>query len=117
MTGAGEAGGREAEERDECEMEILTMGVEEEFVLVDPVSRAPVDRAPAVIGSAAAELGGQVQSEFFNAQVEVCTRPTASCRDLRGELARLRGTVGAAAAAANCLLVASGTPVVPRRSR
>ncbi|MFF8279160.1 glutamate--cysteine ligase [Streptomyces lateritius] len=95
-------------------MEILTMGVEEEFMLVDPVSRAPVDRAPTVIGSAAAELGGQVQAEFFNAQVEVCTQPTVSCRDLRGELARLRGTVGAAAAAADCLLVASGTPVVPR---
>ncbi|MBB4986827.1 gamma-glutamyl:cysteine ligase YbdK (ATP-grasp superfamily), partial [Streptomyces sp. SFB5A] len=30
-------------------MEILTMGVEEEFILVDQATRAPVNRAPAVI--------------------------------------------------------------------
>ncbi|MFD0366471.1 glutamate--cysteine ligase [Streptomyces sp. NPDC059071] len=94
-------------------MNDLTMGVEEEFVLVDRASRAPVDRAPDVIASAARILGEQVQNEFFNAQVETITQPTGSCRDLRDELVRLRSVVGTAARAERCLPIATGTPVVP----
>ncbi|MFF6772387.1 glutamate--cysteine ligase [Streptomyces sp. NPDC012637] len=94
-------------------MKHLTMGVEEEFVLVDLASRAPVDRAPDVITSAARVLGDQVQNEFFNAQIETMTQPTASCRDLRDELVGLRSVVGTAARAEHCLPIATGTPVVP----
>ncbi|MFF1512212.1 glutamate--cysteine ligase [Streptomyces sp. NPDC058326] len=94
-------------------MSLLTMGVEEEFVLVDRGSRAPVDRAPEVIASAAECLGDQVQHEFFNAQIETISRPTASSSDLRDELVRLRATIGAAADAEGCRPVATGTPVVP----
>ncbi|MFF0476403.1 glutamate--cysteine ligase [Streptomyces sp. NPDC004284] len=94
-------------------MKILTMGVEEEFVLVDRVTRAPVNRAPEVIRRAGRELGEQIQTEFFNAQVEICTVPTASRRDLRDELSWLRATVGAAARDVRCVPVACGTPVLP----
>ncbi|AJF68393.1 carboxylate-amine ligase [Streptomyces vietnamensis] len=94
-------------------MKILTMGVEEEFVLVDRATRAPVNRAPEVIRRAGRELGPQLQTEFFNAQVEICTRATASRRDLRDELSRLRATVGAAARDVHCVPIASGTPVLP----
>ncbi|MFH8839016.1 YbdK family carboxylate-amine ligase [Streptomyces sp. NPDC017868] len=94
-------------------MEILTMGVEEEFVLVDRATRAPVNRAPEVIRRAGRELGEQVQAEFFNAQVEVCTRATASRRELRDELTWLRATVGAAARDLRCRPIACGTPVLP----
>ncbi|MEU9852439.1 glutamate--cysteine ligase [Streptomyces sp. NPDC047974] len=94
-------------------MKILTIGVEEEFVLVDRVSRTPVDRAPEVLASARHVLGDQVQREFFNAQVETATRPTASCRDLRDELARMRAVLGEAGRAARCRPVATGTPVLP----
>ncbi|AWZ09594.1 MULTISPECIES: glutamate--cysteine ligase [unclassified Streptomyces] len=91
----------------------LTMGVEEEFLLVDRRSRAPVGRAPRVIEAAARTLGPLVQQEFFTAQVEVCTSPTANPAELRAELARLRAELILAAAAEDCLLLASGTPVVP----
>ncbi|MEU3316694.1 glutamate--cysteine ligase [Streptomyces sp. NPDC006662] len=94
-------------------MRALTVGVEEEFLLVDRSSRRPADRAAAVIAAAAGELGEQVQREFFAAQVEVCTRPVADLAALRAELAWLRRTAGAAAAEHGCLLVASGTPAVP----
>ncbi|MFE5792659.1 glutamate--cysteine ligase [Streptomyces sp. NPDC056503] len=93
-------------------MKILTVGVEEEFVLVDRVGRTPVDRAPDVLASATRVLGEQAQREFFNAQVETATRPTASCRDLRDELAWLRAVLGKAAGAEHCRPVATGTPVV-----
>ncbi|MFD9303999.1 glutamate--cysteine ligase [Streptomyces sp. NPDC060048] len=91
----------------------LTMGVEEEFLLVDRRSRAPVGRGPRVIEAAAPALGPLVQAEFYTAQVEVCTSPTASPADLRAQLARLRAEVIRAAAAEDCLLVAAGTPVIP----
>ncbi|MGW8764426.1 carboxylate-amine ligase [Streptomyces sp. NPDC055815] len=94
-------------------MRILTMGVEEEFVLVDRRTRAPVNRAPDVIRRAVLELGEQVQTEFFNAQVEICTRATADRQDLRAELARLRAAVGRAAREVRCMPVACGTPVLP----
>ncbi|OKK17586.1 hypothetical protein AMK16_22605 [Streptomyces sp. CB00455] len=93
-------------------MDVLTMGVEEEYLLVDRSSRAPVNRAPEVIGAVAGRLGPQVQTEFYNAQVEVCTEPSADCADLRAQLVRLRDTVARSAAAAGCLLVASGVPVI-----
>ncbi|WP_420081815.1 carboxylate-amine ligase [Streptomyces sp. JL4002] len=91
----------------------LTMGVEEEFLLVDRRTRAPVGRAPRVIEAAARALGPLVQPELFTAQVETCTSPTASTAVLRAELAWLRAGLVRAAAGEDCLLVASGTPVIP----
>ncbi|MFJ7265414.1 glutamate--cysteine ligase [Streptomyces sp. NPDC099050] len=92
---------------------ILTMGVEEEFLLVDRRSRAPVGRGPRVIEAAARTLGPLVQPEFFTAQVEVCTSPTTNPAALRSELSRIRAEVIRAAAAEECLLLAAGTSVVP----
>ncbi|MGW6568619.1 carboxylate-amine ligase [Streptomyces sp. NPDC054975] len=94
-------------------MKRLTMGVEEEFLLVDRATRKPVGRAPLVIHDAVEDLGDQVQTELFESQVEIASRPTASCRDLRHELAQLRAHVAKAAEAHGCLPVATGTPVLP----
>ncbi|MEU2660367.1 glutamate--cysteine ligase [Streptomyces sp. NPDC007325] len=94
-------------------MKILTMGVEEEFVLVDRRTRAPVNRAPEVIRRAGAGLDEQVQAEFYNAQIEICTRATASRSDLGAELSWLRARVAAAARELRCMPVACGTPVLP----
>ncbi|SDT82848.1 carboxylate-amine ligase [Streptomyces sp. TLI_053] len=91
---------------------VPTVGVEEEFLLVDRRSRLPVPRAPQVLAASAAALGGQVQPEFLQAQVETCTRPALRLKELRDDLARLRAVLVAAAADAGCLLVASGTPVL-----
>ncbi|UNM16616.1 glutamate--cysteine ligase [Streptomyces formicae] len=92
---------------------VPTMGVEEEFFLVDRRTRAPVPRGPQVIAQAAPLLGEQIQAEFYRCMVEICTQPMLSCADLRAELAGLRATVADAARDAGCLLLASGTPVVP----
>ncbi|RSS84127.1 glutamate--cysteine ligase [Streptomyces sp. WAC06614] len=97
-------------------MRLLTMGVEEEFLLVEAdgdAASAPAGRAPQVIAAAAAELGPLVQAEFFTAQVEVCTEPVADLATLRADLARLRRVTAQAAAAADCRIMATGTPVVP----
>ncbi|MET9537435.1 YbdK family carboxylate-amine ligase [Streptomyces sp. NPDC006553] len=94
-------------------MNVLSMGVEEEFMLVDRVTRAPVNRAPRVIERASGDLGEQLQSEFFNAQTEICTRATSCRTALRDELAWMRAVVAAAARSEHCVPVACGTPVLP----
>lgn len=91
----------------------MTVGVEEEFLLVDRRTGVPVARGPGVVEAAVPVLGERAQTEFFGAQVEVCTRPTASLAVLRSELALLRRVMAQAAAGAGCLLVATGTPAVP----
>ncbi|MFG2998534.1 glutamate-cysteine ligase family protein [Streptomyces sp. NPDC048340] len=88
---------------------VSTFGVEEEFQLVDRLTRAPVARAEPVIEAASPSLGEQVQREFYGCMVEVCTRPATTRTDLRAQLAAL----AEAAAESRCLLVASGTAVVP----
>ncbi|MFJ7591652.1 glutamate--cysteine ligase [Streptomyces sp. NPDC097617] len=92
---------------------VSTVGIEEEFLLVDRLTRAPVARADPVIQAASYPLGDLVQSEFYRCMVETCTRPATTAADLRAQLRFLRATVATAARASDCLLVASGTPVVP----
>ncbi|MFD9128192.1 YbdK family carboxylate-amine ligase [Kitasatospora sp. NPDC059571] len=92
--------------------EVTTVGVEEEFLLVECGSHLPARHGPAVVEAAAAVLGDQVQTEFFASQAEVCSSPTRSLDALRAELGRLRAVLREAATAAGCLLVGSGTPVV-----
>ncbi|MFJ4775986.1 glutamate--cysteine ligase [Streptomyces sp. NPDC088762] len=91
----------------------LTMGVEEEFFLVDRSTRAPVPRAAQVLDAVAELLGPQAQPEFYSCQIEFCTTPTRSGAELREQLLSLRATAARAAWDAGCLLVAVGTAVVP----
>lgn len=94
-----------------------TVGIEEEYFLVDPVTRAPTAAAEAVVTRASAEVGRAVSHEFTQFQLEQRTSPCADAEELRGELVRLRFSAAAAAAAEGVRLCASGTPVVaPRES-
>ncbi|MFD9377861.1 YbdK family carboxylate-amine ligase [Streptomyces sp. NPDC059999] len=91
----------------------LTVGVEEEFLLVDRASRTPVGRAPGVIAAVAPSVGDRVERELYSAQVEVHTDPATDVAKLRTQLEWLRREVAAAAATHDCLLLAVGTPVIP----
>ncbi|MFF3073383.1 YbdK family carboxylate-amine ligase [Kitasatospora sp. NPDC057904] len=92
--------------------EALKFGVEEEFLLVDPVTRRTVPRAHLVVPYAARALGPRAQREFLATQVEACTRPVTTAAGLRSELLGARRVMAEAAGSAGCLLVASGTAVV-----
>ncbi|MEU8431486.1 YbdK family carboxylate-amine ligase [Streptomyces sp. NPDC029216] len=91
---------------------VVTIGVEEEFFLVDPVTRLVVAAGPAVAGRAAREVGDLVTEEFALCQVEGRTPPCRSAAELRGELERVRAALVAAARAEGVALCASGTPVL-----
>jgi carboxylate-amine ligase len=90
----------------------VTIGVEEEFFLIDPDSRRPQPVADAVIACATPNLGGNVGGEFTRYQIEVKTPPCEDASRLRAELAALRTAAAAAAAAEGVRLCASGTPVL-----
>jgi carboxylate-amine ligase len=85
----------------------ITLGVEEEFVLLDPSSGAVALAAPGLLRMLGGEPG--VQQELMRFQVETAT-PVCTGLDCVGrELARLRQLVAEAAAQLGCCLVASGT--------
>ncbi|MEU8266701.1 glutamate--cysteine ligase [Sphaerisporangium sp. NPDC049002] len=88
------------------------MGVEEEYLVVDPVTREVAPRAASVVKRAGAELGDMVSAEITRFQVEAKTAPCASVSELEDQLRRMRSAVAAAARAEGLALVASGTPVL-----
>lgn len=87
----------------------FTVGVEEEFLIVDPHTRELRPRAEAVLPVARRALGDQVQPELSLSQVEVETGVCHTLANVRSELDRLRAGVLAAAEEAGSLVVASGT--------
>ena len=84
----------------------ITLGVEEEFVLLDPSTGAAVLAGPDLVRILDGEPG--VQREVMRFQVETATRVCTSLDDLGRDLVRLRRLAADAAASAGCLLVASG---------
>ena len=89
----------------------ITMGVEEEFVLLDPCTGTVALAAPDLVRMLGGEPG--VQQELMRFQVETATPVCTSLDDVGFELARLRRLVADAAARLGCRLVASGTAPSP----
>ncbi|MFC5827009.1 carboxylate-amine ligase [Nonomuraea insulae] len=88
------------------------MGVEEEYLVVDPRTREVTPRAGLVVERAAEELGERVCTEITQFQVEAKTPPCAGPAELERELRHMRAVVSAAAEAVGLAVVASGTPVL-----
>jgi glutamate---cysteine ligase / carboxylate-amine ligase len=84
----------------------ITLGVEEEFVLLDPSTGAAVLAGPDLVRMLDGEPG--VHREVMRFQLETATRVCTSLDDLGRDLVRLRRLAADAAASAGCLLVASG---------
>lgn len=87
-------------------MSVRTVGVEEEFLLVDATGGAPAALGPGLVAKAD---DADVRTEFKQEQVEITSRPCTSMEELGADLARLRSRVTELAAAAGGVVVASGT--------
>lgn len=89
---------------------MLTFGVEEEFLLLDPGGAvAPV--ADDVVRLAGPDSG--LVPEYRPYQVETNTAVCTRLDELRGELVRLRRLAASSAERAGALLAASGAPPLP----
>ncbi|OKK19828.1 hypothetical protein AMK16_15115 [Streptomyces sp. CB00455] len=89
----------------------LTIGVEEEFLLVDARTFRLVPAAPLVLATASG-LPGAIHAEGTRYQVEIATPVAHSATELREELAALRRALGGAARAHGCRLLAAPSPVL-----
>ncbi len=88
----------------------LTLGIEEEYLLVDPASGELVVEQPEGFMAACRErLGAQVTHELLASQVEVNSGICADIGELRRELRRLRRTVAEVAADFGLAIVATST--------
>ena len=72
----------------------FTLGIEEEYLLVDLESRDLATSPPEeIMIECEAQLGNRVTAEFMRSQIEVGTRVCNNIGEARGELQELRGTV------------------------
>jgi glutamate---cysteine ligase / carboxylate-amine ligase len=73
----------------------FTIGIEEEYLLVDQDTRDLVqEKPPALFKKLEESLRGQVSPEFLRSQIEIGTRVCKSVQEARDELVHLRATVG-----------------------
>jgi carboxylate-amine ligase len=74
----------------------LSVGVEEEFLLIDPVSRSVRPEGPQVAAAAAGELGHHVGTELTRYQLEGRTDPHTHLDEALAELRSMRAGVARA---------------------
>ena len=88
----------------------FTIGIEEEYLLVDRNTRDLAQEPPAALLAKCEEaLRGQVSPEFLRSQIEVGTRVCTSVQEARDQLVHLRSTVGQIAAEFGLAPIASST--------
>ena len=89
---------------------IFTIGIEEEYLLVDAATGELASDPPeALMRDCVARFGDQVSPEFLRSQVEVGTAAVSSVKEVRAELVRLRRGVAEAAAGHGLKPIAAGT--------
>ena len=87
-----------------------TYGIEEEFVLLDPVTLTAVDRGNEAIAALSAGDGGVVGKEFFPSQVEYASPVLHSVADGLDAVLGFRERLRAWAEAAGLVAAGTGTP-------
>ena len=89
----------------------ITLGVEEEFFLIDPDTRDLLaDPDPDIFALCARNSGPhKVVPEFLRSQIETNTRICSTVADVREALVETRGLVLASAAAHGAAVLASST--------
>ncbi|MFF4323472.1 glutamate--cysteine ligase [Streptomyces sp. NPDC001568] len=90
---------------------MITVGVEEEYLLVDPTTGLPAPRVEDVRRTAGLGLvaeRGEVQDELLQAQIEVATPVCTRLEEVGGHLLRLRHALASAAEANDCRIAATG---------
>jgi len=85
----------------------FTLGIEEEYLLVDRDSLALTAAPEGLMEECAAELEGQVSPEFMQCQIEIGTRVCADIAAARDDLRRLRAAVARHAARHNLAPIAA----------
>ncbi|MFJ3881213.1 glutamate--cysteine ligase [Streptomyces sp. NPDC090077] len=94
---------------------MITVGVEEEYLLVDPATLLPtplVQEVRATARLAPIADADEVQDELLQAQIEVATPVCTALEEVGGNLLRLRHAVASAAQANGCRIAITATAPV-----
>jgi len=88
----------------------LTLGIEEEYLIVDMESRDLVQQPdPAFLPACSAALGARVTGEYLQCQIEVGTKPHHNVADAAAELLELRRGVATCASEFGYAPIAAST--------
>ncbi|GAB5414603.1 MAG: carboxylate-amine ligase [Congregibacter sp.] len=88
----------------------LTLGIEEEYLLVDPETRDLAADPPESLFQACKEsLGDQVTTEFLRSQIEIGTTVCSDIEQARAEIKRLRREVSRVASDHGLRIIAAST--------
>ncbi len=88
----------------------FTLGIEEEYLLVDLDSRDLVHDAPrGLMQECEAQLSSQVSPEFLQCQIEVGTKVCSNIQEARADLSHLRKTIAKIAGKHNLAPIAAST--------
>lgn len=93
-----------------------TVGVEEEFLLVDAGDGQPRAVATALLARDVNSPGGEVESELQQQQIETATSPCRDVEELGQEIRRARGHTAELAGAGGVEIAAVGAPPTEFRS-
>jgi carboxylate-amine ligase len=87
----------------------FTLGVEEEFQIVDPESGELRSHVSELLASSASVLGDQIKRELHQSIVEVGTKICADVSELRSEIFRIRRDLASSAERVGLAVAAAGT--------
>ncbi len=87
----------------------LTIGIEEEYQIIDPESRELKSYIQELLSQGQAVLHDQIKSEFLQSQVEVGSQICRNIKEARLELTRLRRTINELAQANGLRVAAAST--------
>ena len=90
-------------------MHQFTLGVEEEFQIVDPQTGELRSHVSELLASSAPALGDQIKRELHQSIVEVGTKICQNVGELRGEIFRIRHELSSAAERVGLAVAAAGT--------
>ena len=88
--------------------DLLTLGVEEEYLLVDAVEPRAVEAVEEVFDQLPDDIRDSIQHEYLRSQIETASPPQLDLGDLFDAMARLRAGLAGAAERAGVRLVAVG---------
>ena len=91
------------------EIENLTIGIEEEYQIIDPESRELTSFIREFLDQGAILFRDQLQPELLQSQVEVGSKVCKNIQDVSIEIKRLRSMICDLAQENGCSIIAAGT--------
>src|ERR1051326_1644665 len=92
----------------------FTLGIEEEFQIVDPVTRELRSHVSEILDEGRMLLGEQIKPEMIQSQIEVGTGVCKNIQEARADITNLRGIISSLAEKNGLKIVAASTHPISR---